>query len=269
MNCRRCRKLTKSADEHGEGERPTVPRWRSSPRHPQHNLRCKPSPTVSTSRRPPPPFDPRRFRLETWLEDAVAVRGESAALLSGAAGPERPVPPFPTAQPQWSRSAQVRPTTAVTMVRLEPGSTPASGLARPFFLLPRPVLQGWRPRPRAGSRTLPRGSGASPPWDRLPRRSKGPDCSPSKFNHPLPRHQLGTHLCRDRALKAGSGFCSARTYLLVMGLGPRAADLASGVQQVQWVPRRPKLGFCQGFTSFCNQLTSHPRCSVSPWMFEI
>ena len=83
-----------------KGEKPTAPRWRSSPPG-------RPGTTCDASRHlqslhptapRPPPFDPRRFRLETWLEAAILVRGESAALLSGgsrsgAAGP--PLPPTP------------------------------------------------------------------------------------------------------------------------------------------------------------------------------
>ncbi|KAL0626893.1 Zinc finger protein [Plecturocebus cupreus] len=43
----------------------------------------------------PPHFDPRRFRLETWLRAAILVRSEAAtAPVRGAAGPEWPVLPF-------------------------------------------------------------------------------------------------------------------------------------------------------------------------------
>lgn len=101
----------------------------------------------------------------------------------------------------------MRPTTAVTMVRLEPGSTPASGLARPFFLLPACAGAGGAPPQGPGAEHFLGALGASTPCDRLPRRSKGPDCSPSRVAPtPLPRHQLGTHLCRDPGPKAGSGF---------------------------------------------------------------
>lgn len=101
----------------------------------------------------------------------------------------------------------MRPTTAVTMVRLEPGSTPASGLARPFFLLPACAGAGGAPPQGPGAEHFLGALGASPPCDRIPRRSEGPDCSPSRVAPtPLPRHQLGTHLCRDPGPKAGSGF---------------------------------------------------------------
>lgn len=146
----------------------------------------------------------------------------------------------------------MRPTTAVTMVRLEPGSTPASGSScSTVSSCYRPVLGLEEPAPAGREPNTSSGLWGLPPWIDSPRRSKGPDCSPSRVAptpspSPSARHSTSAGI---RALKRARGFCSARTYLLVMGLGPHAVDLASGVQQVQWVPRRPKLGFCQGFTS--------------------
>lgn len=108
INCKRFRNLNEGAED-GEGtEASGSTQEVEAPG--LHGTACvaalRPVSPLTAPRLPA--FDPRRFRLETWLEAAILAGGEAAgAPVRGAAGSERRVLPFLPPQPesQWSRSA--------------------------------------------------------------------------------------------------------------------------------------------------------------------
>ena len=140
-----------------------VLRWRSSPQaSPAQPALLAGARSLSTSRRPAPrPLTRavsgwrRGSRTPSWSE-ASRRRSCQGGSRSGAAGP--PLPPTPAlaaVEPERASAPHYRrhhgKTRAGLTSRVRPCSTvlPATGLC-----------WGWRsPAPRAGSRTLPRGSG--------------------------------------------------------------------------------------------------------------
>lgn len=84
----------------------------------------------------PPPFDLCSFRLRRGSGPPSWREAKRLRLLSGGQQVQsRRYFPFPDLSPSPSGArARLRPTTALTMVRSEPGRSPGSGLACPLSL---------------------------------------------------------------------------------------------------------------------------------------